>query len=88
MKIKEGFLLRQVGDSFVVIPVGTHNVDFSNVITLNHSGAFIWGCLEKGMSRDEVVENLLGEYDVETAVAQQDVDQFIELLKTNHLLEQ
>ena len=35
MKIKEGFLLRQVGGNNVVVPVGAQAVDFRCIITLN-----------------------------------------------------
>ena len=42
MKIKEGFLLRQVGGNYVIVPVGAQSVDFRCIITLNEVGAFLW----------------------------------------------
>ncbi len=86
MKMKEGFLLRKVGESFVVIPVGENSVDFSSVITLNGTGAFVWECLEDAMSRDEIVDAVLEQYDVEQDVAKQDIDRFLACLKENNLL--
>ncbi len=88
MKIKEGFLLRSVGESFVVIPVGEKSADFSNVITLNHSGAFVWKCFEKDATRDEALKSMLAEYDVQAEVAERDLDRFIDLLKTHNLIEE
>lgn len=86
MKIREGFLLRKVGESFVVIPVGENSVDFSSVITLNGTGAFVWECLEKAMPRDEIISAMMKEYAVDQAIAEQDLDAFIDRLGENDLL--
>ena len=88
MKIREGFLLRSVGESYVVIPVGENSADFSNVITLNHSGAFVWNCLESDTTREEVIEKMLKEYDVSAEVAERDLTRFVDMLKANRLLEE
>ena len=41
MKIKEGFLLRQVSGQVVVLPTG-NELDLNMMITLNDTGAFLW----------------------------------------------
>lgn len=40
MKIKEGYLLREVAGSNIVVPIGEGELNFSGVITLNDVGAF------------------------------------------------
>ena len=55
MKIKEGFVLRRVGDNHIVVPVGTRAVDFRCIITLNETGAFIWNVLQKPCTAEDVV---------------------------------
>lgn len=77
MKIKENFLLRKISDSYVVVPVGDAVVDFSGLINLNESGAFLFEKLQKGATEDELVQALLGEYDVTEDVARADVQKFI-----------
>ena len=52
MKIKEGYLLREVAGSNIVVPVGSGNMDFSGVITLNEVGSFIWKQLEKDTTKE------------------------------------
>ena len=42
MKINENFVLRQVVDTYVVLPIGQATVDFNGMVTLNESGAFLW----------------------------------------------
>lgn len=40
MKIKNGFILRNVSDAYVVVAVGEAAKDFNGMITLNETGAF------------------------------------------------
>ena len=87
MKVKENFMLRKVADSYVVVPVGRQTLDFNGIINLNETGAFLFELLQKGASRDELVEKLLGEYEVESDRAQADVDKFIQSVKDADVLE-
>ena len=45
MKIKEGFKLRTICGQHVVSPEGTGNVNFSKLITLNDTAAYLFGKL-------------------------------------------
>ena len=87
MKIKEDFILRKVADSYVVVPVGRQTLDFNGILNLNETGAFLFELLQKGASRDELVEKLLAEYEVERDRAQADVDKFIQSVKDADVLE-
>ena len=46
MGLKEDFVLRQVADTWVVLPLGESSVDFNGMLTLNNSGAMLWRVLE------------------------------------------
>ncbi len=87
MKIKENFILKKIAGSFIVVPVRTRAVDFSGVIKLTESGAFLWKLLEKGADREELIAGLLGEYKVDEATASRDVDRFIDSLRKADLLD-
>lgn len=86
MKIKEGYLLREVAGSNIVVPVGSGVMDFSGVITLNEVGAFIWRLLENDTTKEEIVSKMLEEYDVEKAVAENDVEEYIVKLRGAELI--
>ncbi len=88
MKIKEGFVLKTVGDNYIVVPVGAQTVDFRCMITLNETGAFLWKALENEHSEEQLVDALLAEYDVTAALAKNDVAAFIVKLRENGLLEE
>ncbi len=87
MKIKNGFILREVAGSFVVVAVGDAVKQFNGVINLNETGAFLWKNLQSGKDQTELVKALLAEYDVEESLAESDVEDFVSKLKKAGLVE-
>ena len=85
MKLKDGFLLRQVAGQTVVLPV-SGDLDLNMMITLNDTGAFLWEKLQGDTDEAALVAALLGEYDVEKAVAQESVTAFVKKLNENGFL--
>jgi len=88
MKLKNGFVLKSIGDNHIVVPVGAQTVDFRCMITLNETGAFLWTLLENEQSEETLVAALLEEYDVTAERAKTDVAAFIDHLRGNALLEE
>lgn len=86
MKIKQGFILREVSGNYIVVAVGEGTKTFNGMIQLNDTGAFLWKLLEKGATQEQMIEQMAGEYAVEKQVAEQDVKEFIESLKEANLL--
>lgn len=80
MKTKEGFVLRTIAGSNIVVPVGEASADFNGMITLNDSGAFLWKELEKGTDIDGMVKALLSEYDVDEKTARKCSEDFVKKL--------
>ena len=87
MKIKKDFLLRKVSDTYVVVPVGSAIVDFSGLINLNETGAFLFEILQNGAEEKDLIEKLLSEYDVSEDIATKDVKAFISKVKEAGILE-
>ena len=87
MKIKKGFVVREVGGETVVVPVGAMSKTFHGMINLNETGAFLWRFYQTEHSVKEGVEALLAEYDVDKALAQSDVEKFVETLTANGFAE-
>lgn len=85
LKLKEGFILREIGGEIVVIPSGTE-LDLNMMITLNETGKFLWQHLEQGTTEEALVQALLAEYDVTPEVAAQHVHKFVEKLHANAFL--
>ena len=89
MKIKDGYVLREVAGSNIVVPIGNAQVSFSGIMTLNDVGTFIWRMLESesGASREEIIDAVLAEYDAEAEAVGRDVDRFITKLRVQSLIE-
>lgn len=88
MKIKKGFVLRALGDSYIVVPTGDAKLQFNGMISFNGTGAFIWNSLEKGLDKDQTVAALTDAYDVSTELAAADVESFYAKLKEACLVEE
>ncbi|MCD8237817.1 MAG: PqqD family protein [Clostridiales bacterium] len=88
MKIKDGYLLRKIQNTAVVVPFGQESVDFNSIMNLNETGAFIWSRLEDDTNEEAVVNAVVGMYDVDRDTAAADVAEFLQLLRNNGLLEE
>lgn len=80
MKLKENFLLRQVADTWVVMPIGQEMLDFNGMLTLNETGAFLWQKLQEGADLEGLVAALTAEYDVSAEEARADAEAFCQKL--------
>ena len=81
MKIKNGFVSRQVAGSNVVVATGEQSKSFNGIIKLNESGMILWNLLVDGADKNALVEALLAEYDIDKATAEADVDKFVGVLR-------
>ena len=82
MKIKENFLLRQVADTWVVMPIGQEMLDFNGMLTLNETGAFLWQRLQEGADLEGLVKALTAEYDVSAEIARADAEEFCQKIRS------
>lgn len=79
MKAKKGFNLRVVCGENIIVAEGEENIDFSNIISMNESSAYLWKNIHgKEFDKDELTNLLTKEYDVDVPTASQDVDALIE----------
>ena len=87
MKIKEGYVLRQVAGLWVVLPLAEETVNFNGMIKLNDCGALLWKELEHGCEPEALVDAVLAEYRVSRELARADVTEFLEKLSNVGCLE-
>ena len=83
MKAKIGFNLRNVCGEQVIVAEGRENIDFSNIISMNETSAYLWNAIQgKDFTVDDLVELLTQEYDVDEQTARKDAqalaDQWLE----------
>lgn len=81
MKIKDTFLMKEIAGNFVVVPTGNELVNLNGMITLNDSGAVLWGFLENDTTKEAVIDGMLKEFDIDRETAEADIDEFLDLLR-------
>ena len=79
MKIKKGFVLRQVCGENVIVGEGLEAINFGKLLSLNETAAWLWQqAAEMGdVTIDSLVAKLLEEYDVTEDVARNDVSNIV-----------
>lgn len=86
MKIKDGFILRQVAGNYVAVAVGEESVNFNAMVTTNDTGAFLWEKLQTETTEEELLNALVSEYDIDRETAKADIAEFLEELRKGKLL--
>ena len=87
MKISKEFMLREIAGEYIVVPTGKAVFQFMGLITLNEVWRFLWELLQsKEYSMDQLIQKICQSYEVEEAVAQSDVREFIDALKSRGIL--
>lgn len=88
MQIRKDFILREIADEYILVPIGTTALDFNGLITVNEIGALIWRMLQEESSIDKIVEAILDEYEIDAKTAEKDVIEFVDYLKQNKIIDE
>ncbi|MBO5415701.1 MAG: PqqD family protein [Clostridia bacterium] len=87
MKIKSGFVVREVAGQSIVVALGEATKTFNGMIRLNETGRIIWDMLSAGSEKADIVKRITEEYDIDEQTVQADVDAFINTLQGANILE-
>ena len=88
MKIRNGFILRDVGGKTFVVAIGELSKNFKGMITLNETGKFIWQYLSENREECEIVDAIMKEYKgAEKSAIEADVKEFLTKLNSENILE-
>ena len=87
MRVKDGFVLRNMGGQPVVVSVGSGTKIFNGMVKLNETGEFLWKQLKDNETEEDLVKAVLDKYDVSEEIARNDVYDFITALKTPGIIE-
>lgn len=74
MKKNKGFILRRIAGEAVIVGESVELIDFSNIVSLNHSAAYVWEALadDAPFDEDTVARLLTARYEVDAATARTD----------------
>lgn len=79
MKIKKGFVLRQVCGENVIVGEGLEAINFGKLLALNETAAWLWqqAATMGDFTVDSLVIRLCEEYEVTEETARQDVQNIV-----------
>ena len=87
MKAKNGFVLRNIVDEYILMPTGDNIGKFNGTVLLNEVSAFVWEKLQNPMSKDDLLQAILDEFEVDKATAPADLDALIGTLRDYGVIE-
>ena len=73
---------REIAGEAILVPIRRNVADMESVYTLDSVGADIWKLIDGDRTLPDILDVLLGEYDVEADVLSRDLDEFIEQLES------
>ena len=55
MKLKKGYIMKELAGRYVVLPVGGEPEGFQGMIQMNVTGGFLWECLSEERTKQELI---------------------------------
>ena len=86
MKIKKELITRNIAGDTILVPVGKTVYDSNGLFVLSDVAAFIWEKLPEAQDPEQLLEAILGEYEVSREQAKQDLDEFLTRLSEMGIL--
>lgn len=88
MRLLQGLALRPLGEEFIVTGDSLARIDFSKVVSLNATAAWLWRELQdREFCTEDLVVLLTGRYEVDEATARADAEKLIAGWRRSGLLE-
>ncbi|MBE6717939.1 MAG: PqqD family protein [Ruminococcaceae bacterium] len=86
MKLKYDFVIRNVAGQSVALAVGEDNKYFNGMIKLNSVGEFIFKLLKDDISEDDILTQIVENYNVSPEQAKSSLVPYLETLRKNELI--
>ena len=88
MVAKKGFVLRNVVGEHILMPTGDNIGVFGGSVVMNEVSAFVWEKLQNPISREDLLQAVLDEFEVEKNVAEADIDTLLATFKKYDMVEE
>ena len=88
MKLNEGWILAEIQNEYMAVPVGANADEFAGVVRLNESGRDIWDGLAKGLDEQAIARMMVQKYaGLRTEKALEGIRRVTDMLRTEGLLQ-
>lgn len=84
--INPNYLLREIANEYILVPVGQAAVDFNGLATLNATSAWLWKYLQKKATLQDIIMAFAHEYEISVDQSTEDVTDFLKQALEHHLV--
>ena len=88
MKLRGEFVVRQIMNDTVAVPVGQTAKEFNGMILLNDVSKVLWEALTRGATTEEITDTITEQFAVSQEDANADILEFLDKLRNLQLLEE
>ncbi len=88
MRARDGFVLRNIMGDYVLSPTGSRIREFQATIVMNELSSFVWNKLQENVTRDDLMNAILDEYDVDQETAAKDLDSLLTKFREYGIIEE
>ncbi len=88
MKLRGRYVVRQVMNDIMAIPVGEAALNFNGMILLNDVSRVIWDCLTEETDVETIVKEITDRYEISYDEAKTDVVEFLDRLRSKQMLDE
>ena len=74
------FVCKEVGSEILLVPLRDNVADFNQYLTLNELGSFIYKLITDGKAFEDILSEILAQYEIDETQARQDLSAFIDQL--------
>lgn len=88
MKIKKGFIVREVAGTYIALATGELSKEYNGSLTLNSSAKFLFDNLQNDTTKSELINKMMNHFDnLDENTAKNAVDKFISKLEGENLID-
>lgn len=87
MKRKDNSILKKIGNKYMILPFSDHNISIDVILNTNEVGAFIYNALDNDITKEELLNMILEEYEVDERIAKRDLESFLFKMHEKGLLD-
>ena len=89
MKLKDNLTIRKIGDEHMIVSESGSSLDYTRVISLNNSAAYlVQEVQQREFTQEEWINLLIAKYNVDKERAEADVQVLIDKLKKEGLFDE
>lgn len=82
----KNYILRDIAGEAILVSVGEEIADFCGVVNLNASARTLWVALQEEVTKEELVEKFVEEFEIPKEEAMEDVEAALQIMLERRLI--